>query len=122
MRTFSFPSKTSPTAKPYTTTRDSDGYIVCSCLGFRHPNKCWHVKEVKKQYPLSDERWAEALLFMRENRHQELLQLIMEEYPAMTRAEVPALIHTLCEWQCPICNSIGQSPWGSTGCTKCSEG
>ena len=118
MRTFYFDSKTTPGAKPYQTTRHSDGFIVCSCLGFRHPNKCWHYKEVKKQYPLSDDRWAEALVLMREKRHQELLDLIMKEYPEITRAEVPPMIHTLCEWICPLCNAADQSPRNS-GCTKC---
>ena len=93
---------------------------MCTCLGFRHPNKCWHVREVRKQYPFPDERWAEALILMREKRHQELLDMIMAEYPLMTREEVPALIHTLCEWICPLCNASDESPRGS-GCTKCGD-
>ena len=117
-RIFYFESKTNPGAKPYQTTRRGGGMIVCSCLGSRHPKGCWHMREVQKQYPLSDDRWAEALLFMREKRHQELLQLILEEYPLMTRAEVPALIHTLCEWICPLCEAADQSPLNS-GCTQC---
>jgi hypothetical protein len=120
VRTFYFESKTSPGAKPYKATRHTDGSVVCSCLGFRHPNKCWHVKEVKKQYPLSDERWAEALLFMRENRHQELLQLLQEEYPALTREEVGPLIKALCSWVCPLCNAELQAPLNA-GCTKCGD-
>ena len=118
-RVFYFKSKTSPGAKPYQTTRHGDGSIMCSCLGFRHPNKCWHVAEVRKQYPLSDEKWAQALQLMKEARYPELLEIIIDAYPSMTREMVPPMIKALCEWICPLCNAIGQSP-RHLGCTKCS--
>lgn len=121
MRTFSFPSKTSPGKPPHVTTRHEDGSITCSCKGYYHPEHCWHYKTVRSLYPFGDEKWAELLLMMRENRHTDLLNAILAEYPAMTREELPKLIHTLCEWVCPLCNSMGESPV-MMGCSKCSGG
>lgn len=121
MRTFEFPSKSSPDAKPHRTTRHSDGSVACSCKGSFHPKGCWHMKEVKKQYPFSDERWMEALMLVRSGMHQTLLRLIIEHYPTVTREETAKLIHTICEWVCPLCGTSGQAPHG-IGCTACSEG
>jgi hypothetical protein len=118
-RTFSFPSKTSPEKPPHKTTVHSDGSVMCSCKGFYHPKKCWHVKAVKAMYPLSDEKWALALSLIKTGGHHDLLQLILGEYPNITREELGKMIHVLCEWVCPLCCAEKQSPRGA-GCTSCS--
>lgn len=59
-------------------------------------------------------------MLIRKEAHHELLDFIMEDYPAITRDEISALIHTLCEWVCPLCCAIDQSP-KELGCTKCGD-
>lgn len=48
MRTWSFPSK-SNAFQSHTVTLHDDGRLICSCRGFRSPNKCWHIEDVGKQ-------------------------------------------------------------------------
>ncbi len=44
MRTWSYPSKSNPNGKPHVVTLHDDGRLVCTCRGFRTPDKCWHIK------------------------------------------------------------------------------
>jgi hypothetical protein len=118
-RTFYFESKSKPGAQ-HKTTLHEDGAVACTCKGFYHPKKCWHFKEVKKQFPLSDEKWAVALTMIRGGAHHDLLQLLLGEYPEITREELAEVIHTLCEWKCPSCGAEKQSPEGA-GCTACHD-
>jgi len=120
MRVFTYPSKTAPHKPPHKTTRHEDGSVVCSCKGFYHPGKCWHYKDVRKQFPFSDERWAEILVLVNEAKHHELLQLILSEYPNITREGMAEIIHTVVEWKCEMCGAEKQSPKG-LGCTACHD-
>lgn len=47
MKTYKFRSLSKPDSDPHIATQDDDGFIQCSCLGYKWRNVCKHVKAIE---------------------------------------------------------------------------
>lgn len=98
-KVYSYPSQSSPGSFHFVRVFE-DGVAVCSCRGFTHHNKCWHIDDAKnKPIGRKDPRISTLdKIAIKEQIAEggDGFELLAQLFPSITPAEAAELAEEIC--------------------------